>query len=71
MHHYGPYPATTVSLHTSVGPTAIKHFLRPVTYQNYPTELLPPALQEANPARHPEAGRRGVDAVGREGVTPN
>ena len=49
MHHGGPYPATTISLHTSVGSTAIKRFLRPVTYQNYPTELLPPALQEANP----------------------
>lgn len=51
MHHGGPYPATTSPLHTSVGTTAIDRFLRPVTYQSVPDELLPPALQEANPLR--------------------
>jgi NADP-dependent aldehyde dehydrogenase len=46
--HGGPYPAST-SLHTSVGTTAIRRFLRPVAYQTMPDELLPEALQEANP----------------------
>ena len=48
MQHGGPYPATT-ALHTSVGTTAIRRFQRPVTWQNAPTELLPAALQDANP----------------------
>lgn len=49
MHHGGPWPATTAPLHTSVGATAIRRFLRPVAYQDVPDALLPPALQEPNP----------------------
>lgn len=49
MHHGGPYPATTSPLHTSVGSTAIRRFLRPVAYQSAPRELLPPALRDDNP----------------------
>ncbi len=49
MNHGGPYPATTSSLHTSVGPTAIDRFLRPVSYQSMPEYLLPPALRDDNP----------------------
>lgn len=49
MQHGGPWPATTASLHTSVGTTAIRRFLRPVSYQNVPDALLPEPLQEANP----------------------
>ena len=49
MHHGGPYPATTNAAHTSVGSTAIRRFLRPVTYQNTPQALLPPALRDDNP----------------------
>ncbi len=49
MHHGGPYPATTVPLHTSVGAFAIKRFLRPVVYQSVPAELLPAALLDGNP----------------------
>jgi NADP-dependent aldehyde dehydrogenase len=49
MHHGGPYPASTSSLHTSVGATAIRRFLRPVTYQDMPQHLLPPALRDGNP----------------------
>ena len=49
MVHGGPYPATTIPLHTSVGSTAMKRFLRPVAYQSYPEELLPPALRDGNP----------------------
>lgn len=48
QHHGGPYPSTT-SIHTSVGTTAIRRWLRPVVYQTTPDELLPPELQEANP----------------------
>ena len=47
MQHGGPYPATT-SLHTSVGTTAIRRFLRPVSYQDVPQPLLPDALRDRN-----------------------
>lgn len=48
MHHGGPYPATTVPLHTSVGATAIRRFLRPVCYQDTPAALLPEVLHDRN-----------------------
>jgi NADP-dependent aldehyde dehydrogenase len=44
MHHGGPYPASTNALHTSVGTTAIRRFLRPVVFQNLPSSLLPTDL---------------------------
>jgi NADP-dependent aldehyde dehydrogenase len=47
--HGGPFPATSDSRFTSVGMTAIDRFLRPITYQGFPDELLPEALREANP----------------------
>jgi NADP-dependent aldehyde dehydrogenase len=53
MQHGGPWPATTSSLHTSVGATAIRRFLRPVTYQDAPPALLPEALRDDNPWRMP------------------
>lgn len=49
QHHGGPYPATTAPSSTSVGTAAIGRFLRPVAYQDFPDEALPPALREANP----------------------
>lgn len=49
MVHGGPFPATSDARTTSVGSLAIDRFLRPVSYQDMPDELLPPALQEANP----------------------
>jgi alpha-ketoglutaric semialdehyde dehydrogenase len=49
MVHGGPYPATSDARGTSVGTLAIQRFLRPVCYQNYPDEVLPEALQDANP----------------------
>ena len=49
MQHGGPYPATTDSRFTSVGPDAIRRFVRPLAYQNWPDELLPPELQNKNP----------------------
>ena len=49
MVHGGPFPSTSDSRSTSVGSLAIDRFLRPVSYQNLPAELLPPELQDANP----------------------
>lgn len=49
MHHGGPFPATTDSRFTSVGPDAIRRFARPVCYQDWPDHLLPAALQDHNP----------------------
>lgn len=49
MVHGGPFPATTAPSSTSVGTNAIKRFVRPVCYQDYPESLLPPALKNDNP----------------------
>jgi alpha-ketoglutaric semialdehyde dehydrogenase len=48
--HGGPFPATSDARTTSVGTLAIDRFLRPVSYQNVPAELLPPALSDDNPS---------------------
>jgi NADP-dependent aldehyde dehydrogenase len=45
QHHGGPWPATTNSLFTSVGPAAILRFLRPVALQDVPQEVLPAHLR--------------------------
>lgn len=55
MVHGGPYPATTDSRSTSVGASAIERFLRPVCYQAVPENLLPAALQTANPWQVPRS----------------
>jgi NADP-dependent aldehyde dehydrogenase len=49
MVHGGPYPATSDGRTTSVGSLAITRFLRPVSYQDVPGDLLPPALSDENP----------------------
>ncbi|MFA9275816.1 MAG: hypothetical protein ACEQSE_13185, partial [Candidatus Aquirickettsiella gammari] len=49
MVHGGPFPSTSDSRTTSVGASAIDRFLRPVCYQEFPAELLPASLQDANP----------------------
>jgi NADP-dependent aldehyde dehydrogenase len=59
MQHGGPWPSTTSSAGTSVGAAAIERWLRPVTFQGVPDELLPPALQESNPLEIP----RRVDRI--------
>jgi NADP-dependent aldehyde dehydrogenase len=43
--HGGPWPSTN-SLHTSVGATAIRRFLRPITFQNAPESVLPEELRD-------------------------
>ncbi|WP_332305663.1 aldehyde dehydrogenase (NADP(+)) [Rhizobium sp. GR12] len=45
MVHGGPFPATSDSRTTSVGTLAIRRFLRPVSYQDLPGDLLPPELR--------------------------
>jgi len=56
--HGGPWPATT-SLHTSVGATAIRRFLRPVAFQDAPATLLPAPLRDESLARLPHR-RNGI-----------
>lgn len=49
MQHGGPYPATTDSRFTSVGTGAIRRFVRPQTFQNWPQSRLQKELQDGNP----------------------
>lgn len=46
MMHGGPYPASTDIRATSVGTRAINRFLRPISYQNFPQDLLPEAVKD-------------------------
>lgn len=59
MVHGGPFPATSDIRTTSVGSLAIERFQRPVCYQGFNDDLLPPALQESNPLSVP----RRVDGI--------
>jgi NADP-dependent aldehyde dehydrogenase len=61
MHHGGPFPATTNALHSSVGPTSVRRWLRPIALQNVPNDLLPDELRDL-PRGAPVASRR-VDGV--------
>jgi NADP-dependent aldehyde dehydrogenase len=49
-HHGGSYPAST-SLHSSVGASAIRRWLRPVSYQGVPDQFLPAELAPAGAVR--------------------
>ncbi len=49
MQHGGPWPSTTDSRFTSVGADAIKRFVRPLSFQNWPHDLLPAELKNDNP----------------------
>lgn len=51
MHHGGPYPSSTDSRFTAVGIHAIKRWVRPVSFQDWPNTLLPDALKNENPLR--------------------
>jgi NADP-dependent aldehyde dehydrogenase len=48
MVHGGPFPATSDARTTSVGTEAIWRFLRPVCYQDVPSDLLPNALKDVD-----------------------
>src|SRR6478752_8080485 len=49
MQHGGPYPATTSPGFSSIGADSVYRWLRPVTFQNWPDDLLPAAVREALP----------------------
>ncbi len=49
MQHGGPFPACTDARFSAVGPDAIKRFVRPASFQNFPNSLLPAELQNENP----------------------
>jgi NADP-dependent aldehyde dehydrogenase len=49
MQHGGPFPATTDCRFGSVGPDAIRRFVRPISFQNFPDVLLPEELKNSNP----------------------
>ena len=49
MQHGGPFPASTDGRFGSVGAHAIKRFVRPLAYQNFPQHLLPDELKDGNP----------------------
>lgn len=51
MHHGGPYPASTDARFGAVGGDAVDRWLRPLSYQNCPNDLLPAALQNENPLK--------------------
>lgn len=46
MQHGGPYPASTDSRFTAVGTHSIKRWVRPISYQSFPKELLPDHLKK-------------------------
>lgn len=46
--HGGPFPATSNGATTSVGSLAIERFMRPVSYQSLPEELLPLPVRDKN-----------------------
>lgn len=48
QNHGGPWPSSSTHT-TSVGLDAVYRFMRPVAYQGFPDELLPPALKRSNP----------------------
>lgn len=49
MVHGGPFPATTDARFTAVGTEAIRRWVRPVSFQDWPDEALPDALKNRNP----------------------
>ncbi|NNF73679.1 MAG: aldehyde dehydrogenase (NADP(+)) [Flavobacteriaceae bacterium] len=49
MLHGGPYPASSDSRFTAVGRHAIRRWVRPFSYQNWPDNLLPDELKNSNP----------------------
>ena len=49
MRHGGPFPASTDARFTAVGGDAIMRWVRPISFQDCPENLLPSALQSHNP----------------------
>jgi NADP-dependent aldehyde dehydrogenase len=65
--HGGPWPGTN-SLHTSVGATSIRRFLRPVAWQSAPASALPEELHDdyAGIPRRVDGVLRAADAGSEE-----
>jgi NADP-dependent aldehyde dehydrogenase len=49
MVHGGPWPAASDPRFTAVGTASIRRWLKPVCWQDWPHELLPPELRDDNP----------------------
>lgn len=49
MQHGGPFPATSDSRFTSVGTSAIRRFVRPLSWQSWGNAQLPDELKDGNP----------------------
>ena len=64
MQHGGPWPATTSDSGTSVGTAAISRFLRAVSYQGAPAELLPEPLRDDNPWDVPQRRSPAGESAG-------
>ena len=45
MNHGGPYPSSSDSRFTAVGLDSVKRWIRPISYQDFPNELLPTELK--------------------------
>jgi NADP-dependent aldehyde dehydrogenase len=45
MNHGGPYPSSSDSRFTAVGLDSIRRWIRPISYQDFPSELLPKELK--------------------------
>lgn len=69
QHHGGLWPSTNTS-HTSVGPTSIRRFLRPIAFQDAPTGLLPDELLDATTSIPRRVDGVQVAAAGRPGEQP-
>jgi NADP-dependent aldehyde dehydrogenase len=59
MHHGGPWPATSMAAHTSVGARAVDRWLVPAAFQNWPQALLPAELRDGNPLGVPRLVQPG------------
>ena len=49
MTHGGPFPASSDSKFSSVGLSAVKRWVRPVSFQDWPKKMLPEELKDENP----------------------
>ena len=49
MVHGGPYPASTDSRFTAVGVHSIRRWVRPLSFQDWPDNMLPDELKDKNP----------------------
>ncbi|GGM57710.1 aldehyde dehydrogenase [Micromonospora sonchi] len=64
QHHGGPWPSTN-AVHTSVGGTSIRRFLRPLAWQNAPEWILPEELRDEYAAVPRRVDGRLVPAIDR------